>query len=245
MTRRTMRRIYVVSMVAMIAGTAPLWGPQLFRLLPGTRVEHVGVVGARFVAPSQVMSLAAIPEQASVWDDFSSLEDRLRGHPLIEGARVRRTGLHELEIAVTEVEPVALIATPSLHAADVTGAVLPLDPLEAQLDLPVVGGTVEVAEGRLTSPEQVRLLAALGRLARENPDFVRQVSEVRYVHPDAMEVLMVDSRHADQILLPLDNPARSLARIEAALEAFGGGDPVRRADARFRDQVVLAVRGGE
>ena len=229
----------------LIAGSSPAWGPHLFRALPGTSVRHVGVVGARFVAPADVMTAAAIPEDASVWDDFQAVEEGLRGHPLIEEARVRRTGLHTLEIAVTEVEPVALIATPRLRAADADGLVLPLDPMATRLDLPVLGGLAEIDSlaGRLTDPDKIRVLAALGRLSRANPEFLQQVSEVVYVAPHAMEMIMVDARHAERIVLPLSTPIGSLTRIEIALDAFEGPRPVLSADGRFADQVVLSLQG--
>lgn len=243
MSRRTMRRMYVIATVGVIATSSPAWGPQLFRLLPGTSVQHVGVVGARFVAPAEIMSLAAISDDASVWDDLTPVEERLRANPLVEEVRIRRTGLHTLEIAVTEVEPVALIATPLLAVADAEGQVLPLDPIAARLDLPVLGGLVEVEGDGLTDPDRVRVLAALGRLGRENPEFLRQVSEVHYVAPDAMEMLLIDARHAQRILLPLSNPVRSLTLIETALDAFTGPRPIRSVDGRFSDQVVLALEG--
>ncbi len=245
MSRRTIRRIYVVATVGLIATSSPFWGPRLFRELPGTSVEHVGVVGARFVAPARIMSLAAIPDDASVWDDPAAIEERLRTHSLVEEARVRRTGLHTLEIAITEVEPVALVATPLLAVADAEGRVLPLDPIAARLNLPVLSGMTEVEVARLTNPDRIRVLAALGRLARENPEFLQQVSEVRYVVPDAMEMLVVDPRHADRILLPLSDPVGSLTRIETALGAFTGPRPVHSADGRFGDQVVLALGGND
>ena len=243
MNRRTMRRLYVIATVGVIAGSSPAWGPHLFRLLPVTSVRHVEVVGARFVAPANVMSSAAISDDASVWDDFGHVEDRLGAHPLIEEARVRRTGLHTLEIAVTEVEPVALIATPSLAVADAEGRVLPLDPMAARLDLPVLTGQVEVDEeaGYIADPDRIRVLAALRRLSRENPEFLSQVSEVGYAAPDAMEMIMADGRHAERILLPLGDPVSGLSRIEAALDAFGGPRRVRTADSRFTDQVVLSL----
>lgn len=243
MSRRAMRRMYVIATVGVIAGTSPAWGPHLFRLLPGTAVQHVEVVGTRFVAPADVMSAAAISDDASVWDDFRHVQDRLRTHSLIEEARVHRTGLHTLEIAVTEVEPVALIATPSLRVADAEGQVLPLDPIAARLDLPVLTGQVELDEQEeyLADPDRIRVLAALGRLSRENPEFLSQVSEVSYSAPDAMVMIMMDARHAERILLSLVNPVRGLMRIEAALDAFTGPRRVRSADGRFEDQVVLAL----
>jgi len=243
MSRRALRRIYVIATVSVIAASSPMWGPHLFRLLPGTSVRHVGVVGARFVGPAHAMSLASIPDEASVWDDFRPVEERLRAHPLIEEARVRRTGMHSLEIAVTEVEPVALIATPLLMVADAEGRVLPLDPISTRLDLPILSGNVPIDESEewITDPDRVRVLAALGRLARENPEFLRQVSEVRYLAPDAMEMMLVDARHAERILLPLSNPVASLTQIETALDAFTGPRPLRSADGRFSHQVVLAV----
>ncbi len=244
MTRRLLRRVYVVGSIAAVAAASPYWGPVLLGELPGSRVERIGVVGTRFVAPDQVMELAAVPSDASVWDDVSVFERRVSSHPLIERARVRRAGLHALEIAVTEVEPIAFVISPDLVAVDARGRVLPLDPAEARLDLPILGGRTAIASGRVTDPQTLAVLNALARLGSYSPGFISQVSEVRYRAPGAIDVWLMEKTYVARIKLRVDEPVRGLARIEQALAAYAGKAPVREADARFRDQVVLALGEG-
>ncbi len=273
MTRRTRRRVYVVVLAALIGAGSPIWAPPLLQTLPTFRVEQVEVVGTRFLAPDEVAARADVPPDASVWDEPDRWRRRVETHPLVERARVRRSGFHSLEISVEEEEPVALVATSSaLRPVSGDGVLLPLDPARHELDLPILlpggstlesGGEEEAAsakdrnEGadadaqvkeridveRLEGVEARTLVRVLSRLRDEEPGFVAKISSLRILEGGGVEVSMVESTHAGTVLLPSEEPARALRRVELALGEQEGA--VARADARFRNQVVLERAGGD
>lgn len=242
MTRRTRRRAYVVAVAALVGVTAPLWAPPALSRVPLFGVEEVGVVGARWVPPDEVVRRAGVEPGASVWDDPARWERRVETHPLVREARVSRTGLHTLEIQVRETEPVALAATPELVAVDATGRVLPLDPSTSGLDLPILPGA-RLEEGRLAEDGGRRLLRVLVALREAEPGFVRRVSHLVRGEHGGVELAMADGEAAARLLLPEEDPVRALRRVEMALGHHGGAGPVEVADARFDGQVVLEGPG--
>lgn len=244
MTRRTRRRVYVAAVAAVFGVSSPLWAPPLLGTLPIFRVREVKVLGTRFADPAAVLRRADIGPDASVWDDPSAWEARIRAHPLVREARVRRTGMHSLEIKVVEVQPVALVPTPTLMAVDREGRVLPIDPAEQRLDLPVLSAPVQVKDGRITGNECRHLLDILSRLATADPGFPPQVSELWLRRDGTVEVRMLESAAAGRVLLDSSDPVLGLRRVELALESLGPDHRVAAADARFEGQVVLKPKGG-
>ena len=240
MSRRTRRRILVVVLAGAVGLSAPVWAPPLLARMEAFRVETVGVTGVRYTPPDEIVRRADVAPEASVWDDPSRWEDRVRRHPLVREAEVVRAGRHRLEIRVTEVEPVALAATPELVPVDREGRKLPLDPAEAGLDLPILGGSAEMRDGRLAEGETRRLLKTLVRLRVAEPGFVEQASEFRVLPHGGVAVWMTaDAAGARKVLLPGADPVRALGRVQMALGAHGG-PTVAAADARFDGQVVLS-----
>lgn len=242
MTRRTRRRLMVIGGGALIGATLPAWAPRMLSSVPAFRVEHVEVAGTVYVAPDEVVRLANVSLEASVWDNPSVWEARVTAHPLILGARVRREGMRTIQIRVVEDRPVALVATPTLVPTNADGRILPLDPAEAGLDLPILAGRAEVHAGTLTSAPHRELAALLGRLGRYDPGFVRQVSEVSHQPGGAFEVRMLPEAAAERILLPGNRPLTGLRRVELALDD-ADERRVKVADARFEGQVVLRLEG--
>lgn len=253
MSRRTRRRVYVVALAAVIGAGSPIWAPPLLQTLPTFRVERVEVVGTRFLAPEEVASRADVPPDASVWDEPDRWSRRVEAHPLVERALVRRSGFNTLEISVEEVEPVALAAASgTLRPISGSGDLLPLDPAEHGLDLPILllaaspadaGGGEEEDVDRLRGAGASTLVRVLSLLREEEPGFVGKISSLRILEGGGIEVSMVESTHARTVLLPPEEPARALRRVELALGEQEGA--VARADARFRDQVVLERAGGD
>ncbi|MFQ5678825.1 MAG: cell division protein FtsQ/DivIB [Gemmatimonadota bacterium] len=242
MTRRTRRRLLLLGSAAAAAVSVPLWVPHLLAGLPAFRVSRIEVVGTRYVPPDEVVRLAAVDSTASVWDDPGIWEARVSSHRLIRQARVHRRGLRTLEIRVVEDRPVALAATPLLVPVNAEGRLLPLDPAEASLDLPLLAGTARIENGRLESAGRRHLARVLGRLEEYDPAFTRGISEIGTLEGGAVEIRLVDAAHCARILLPPDSPVLALRRVEIALGAAG-----RRAllaDARFEGQVVLRLDGG-
>ena len=79
---------------------APFWAPPVLGTLPVFRVERVEVAGNVFVQHDDVLQLAAIAPEASVWDDGSVWEARVRSHALVREARVRRVGMRGIDVSV-------------------------------------------------------------------------------------------------------------------------------------------------
>lgn len=259
----------MVVLAALIGAGSPMWAPPLLQTLPTFRVERVEVVGTRFLAPDEVAARADVPGDASVWDEPDRWRQRVEEHPLVERARVRRSGFHTLEITVEEVEPVALAAASgTLRPVSADGVVLPLDPARHGLDLPILllggsaatSGTGDGADGsggggpdtgdgegidvdHLEGVEARTLVRVLSRLRDEEPGFVAKISSLRVLEDGGIEVSMVEATHAGTVLLPPEEPARALRRVELALGEQEGA--VARADARFRNQVVLERAGGD
>lgn len=241
MSRDLRRRLAVAGAVAALGMASPMWGPAFMRTLPAVRVAAIEVNGSRFVSSDAARALAAIPPEASAWDEHADAETRLETHPLIEEARVRRQGLNRLAIELREVRPVALVSAPTLEPVDGTGRILPLDPAVHALDLPILlQATVEA--GRVADEDSRRVLSVLARLGRLSPDFVHQVSEVHRSRGDAIELLLLDGSHAQRVILPLENAELAFLRAEDAIGECAARGRVTSVDARFRDQVVVAVR---
>ena len=243
MSRRTRRRLFVLGVCAAAGLLVPVWAPRLLATLPAFRVERIEVVGTHFVPPDEVVRRADVHPDASVWDDPSPWERRVRSHPLIREVRVHRRELRALEILVVEERPVALAATPELVPVNERGRVLPLDPAEATLDLPVLRGISQVEDGRLVEGPGRILTRVLGELEAYDPAFVRRISEVGLVRGRAAEIRMLEPTEPARIVLPTEDPVAALRRVELALGEAGDGR-VRRADARFAGQVVLGLEGG-
>ncbi|MFQ5888462.1 MAG: cell division protein FtsQ/DivIB [Gemmatimonadota bacterium] len=242
MTRRGRRRLTVIGISTLVGATSTAWGPPLLSTMPAFRVQRIEVVGARYVTPEEVLGLADVPPEASVWDDPSSWESRVREHPLVREAAVRRSGLRELEIRVEEAEPVALVATPELVPLDRDGRLLPLRAAEHALDLPILADVAGLKDGRLASGAARELLALLVRLGEHDPTLVDQISELRVGPGPAIELRLLEQSAAERVLLPFDGAITALRRVETALADVAGRAAVATADARFSAQVVLLVK---
>jgi hypothetical protein len=240
LTRRTRRRAFVVLTGGIIGLSVPLWVPRMLASLPAFRVETVRVVGVQYVAPTEVIGLAAVGPEASVWDDPSVWEARVETHPLVLEARVRRDGIRAISIQVVEDRPVALVATPTLLPVSAEGRVLPLEPWTAAVDLPLLTGHAELEDGRLADPLQRDLVALIGELGARDPEFVQQVSEFGYASGRGYEFLMLPTASASRVLLPVVEPGRGLRRVLLALGQTRE-DRIWMADARYADQVVLSL----
>lgn len=240
LTRRGRRRLFVVVTAGLVGVSVPQWVPRLLSTLPAFQVEQVRVLGTRYVAPGEITRLIALEPDASVWDDVEALEDRVRAHPMIRDATVRREGLHILEVVVVEKRPVALVATPELRAVNGDGRVLPIEPSETHLDLPIIQGQTPL-EDELVVDSLIREIAGvLGLLDRSDPAFMSVVSQVGGAPDGGYRFLMLPTADAGAVLLPANDPVRALRRVSLALGQID--DPrVARADARFAGQVVLTL----
>jgi cell division protein FtsQ len=209
----------------------PLWAPLLLRRLSFFRVRHVQVVGARYVAPRDVLQRLRIDTLASVWDPLAPLERRVKEHPLVRDVRVERRLPGTLVVRLVERVPVGLVATPSgLRPYDERGRPLAIDPTAADVDAPVIS----------TGRPDTTILRLLGDARARAPALYRRVSEIRREGNGSELLVVLDSlpvrtltdvtlqRLADLDLVEQDLARRGLHAIEL--------------DLRYRDQVIARLQ---
>ena len=234
-----MRKLLRIPLWGMVAGGLALaadWLPDALAEFAFFRAREYRVDGVRLLEETQVLAVAAISPFVSVFDDLTSIELRLERHPLIRRAHVTAELPRTLVVTIGERIPVGFVAGPVLEPVDREGQVLPLDPVEHRLDLPVL---IRSGGGALSS-SQLRVLAMeVDRLAADDPTFLAAVSEMAI--DDSGEATAVMS---GDLLLRFRPPLSHLRLRDglAALEDAVSRQPDQRAavlDLRFEDQVVI------
>ena len=235
-----MRNLVRTAVWGLVAGGVALaadWLPDALAELDFFRAREYRVAGARLLQEQEVLAAAAISPFVSVFDDLTSIEMRLELHPLIRRARVIAELPRTLVVTIEERIPVGFVAGPVLEPVDRDGQVLPLDPVQHRLDLPLL---IRAGGGAALSPSQVRVLAMeVDRLAADDPTFLAAVSEMAIDdRGDATALLSGD------LLLRFRPPLshRQLRDGLTVLEDAVLRHPDQTAsvlDLRFEDQVVV------
>jgi cell division septal protein FtsQ len=237
------RLAFVLGLLAVTGVVAvSLWGRRVLRHVASFNVRQVEVVGAAWVAPDAVLRLAAIGRERSVWDDFSEVERRLARHPLIEEARVERAGWRGLRIVIAEVEPLAFVGMPDLRAVRSDGTLLPIDPLDATLDLPLLTMAAELGEDSLQLKAGTATLALqkFGTLKSLDPGLAAVVSDFELRENDVLILNLLTSQAAKQVALRGGIDERLLRRVRATLaDLRGRGIDAALVEARYADIILV------
>jgi cell division protein FtsQ len=224
--RRAARRAGLVAAL-LAAGGAPWWGRAALARVDYFRVRRIEIEGARYVAPDEIVSRLGVDTTWSVWDDTGPLLARVRRHPQVRDARIRRRLPGTLVVTIDENLPVAFVpAAAGLVPVDATGRTLPIDPSRTAVDLPVL------------AERDTAALRLLGALRGADSALFARVSEVRRDGRDALRfglgALVVRVRSDAAAARFAD-----LAPVEADLAARG--QRALELDLRFRDQVVARL----
>ncbi|MFP3947578.1 MAG: cell division protein FtsQ/DivIB [Gemmatimonadota bacterium] len=230
----------VALVVAVIHGVSRI--PGLLARMDAFRATGFAVEDARFLGVEEVLRWARIPSGASVWDDPSAWEDRLRDHPLVEDVEIRRDLPRGLVFRVREKTPVALVARPTLEPVDAEGRTLPVDPSLHRLDLPVIRSAVAGGVRELSAEELRALAREVGRLRVLDPGLVAALSDLALAPRGGVVATLLDPR----VELRFRAPLTSL-RLHEGMQALAhaservGADAVRVVDLRYDDQVVVRL----
>jgi len=197
------------------------------RRLAFFNVRRVEVVGAHYLAPSDVLMRLKVDTMASVWDPTAPLVARVLTHAEVERAEVRRKLPGTLVVEVTERVPVALVpAANGFRVFDAHGRVLPIDPARVTVDAPVL------------SQRDTAVLRFLGELRRGMPEMYARVNTISSVG-------------ADEMLIELkSHPVRAMKDV--SLDRLTEIDPVEadlarkqlgatEIDLRYKDQVIARL----
>jgi cell division protein FtsQ len=212
---------------ALLVVAAPFALREGARRMAFFRARKVEIEGTRFIAPDQLVARMKVDTAASIWDDASVWERRLSAHPQVKTVTISRRLPGTLVVHVTEVPPVALVATAAgLAPYDADGRALPIDPTAVDLDLPVV------------SSRDVAALRLLGDVRTKAPELFARISDVRRLsrgeislHVDSLNVLgardLSATRLSDILLVERDLARRGRRAVEL--------------DLRYRDQVIARL----
>lgn len=214
--------------VVLIVLAFPWWGPHAAAKLAFFRVRRVEIVGTQYIPASDILRRLNVDTTHSVWDPSSPLEERLARHPEIRSVTVRRRLPGTLVVEIVESLPVALVPTPrGLRAYDDRGKLLPVDPSQVEVDVPVL------------ARRDTALLRLLGELRREAPVVYDRISELRRArHGEVwMKVASLPVLAAPDVsvnrLLELEPVVQDLARRRLRPAEL---------DLRFRDQVIARLQ---
>jgi len=248
--RRWLAFVLVLALATVLAGALARI-PKALSRVEAFRVREIRLEGNRFLSQEEAARAAAISPEASVWDDLDPLEDRLRAHPLVADVKAKRRFPGALLLEVVERQPIALVPTPALEPVDALGTILPINPAEHRLDLPIIsmrGGR----DGTALTAAQRRLVAGeLARLARGDPEFVARLSEVTLDSRGDLQAEMWRRDDQGEIWdLPVTlrfRPNLPGRRVQEGLRVLGDamirfeGAVVADLDLRYEDQVVVRL----
>lgn len=221
-------KLALFGILALLLLASPIWAPLFMRRMAFFRVRRIEILGAHYVAPSDILSRLNVDTLASIWDPTKPLAARIATHPEIATANVGRKLPGTLVVQVTERVPVALVpAASGFLVYDERGVALPIDPTRVNVDVPVL------------SQRDTALLRLLGAMRERMPALYRRLSEIRRTG-------------RGELLLQLKSvPVRAMQDV--TLERLADIDPVEEdlvrrqirvaeIDLRFRDQVIARLQ---
>lgn len=206
---------------------APFWGPLLLRQMSFFRVRKIEIIGARYVALTEILDRLHVDTTASVWDAEAPLARRIAAHPQVRAVAIRRKLPGTLVVEIAENLPVALVPTAEgFRAYDGRGVALPLDLARTPVDAPV-----------LAQPD-LGVLRLLATLRSEVPALYQRVSEVR---PSGTDELLFELATVP-VRTMRDVSVERLAEIQPVEEDLARRQ-LRAAeiDLRYRDQVIARL----
>lgn len=221
-------RLALITVGAAVVLASPFWAPLVMRRMAFFRVRRVELLGAHYVAPSDILSRLNVDTLASIWDPTKPLAARIAAHPEIQSVDVGRKLPGTLVVGVTERIPVALVpASGGFRVFDERGVALTIDPTRVMVDVPVI------------AQRDTALLRLLGAMREGMPALYARLSELRRAG-------------RNELVLQLKTGAVR-AMQDVTLERLADIDPVEddlarkqlrvaEIDLRFRDQVIARLQ---
>jgi len=183
------------------------------RTSPALSVRCIEVHGTARTSREELLRLADLREGANVFAvDLASAEERLRRHPWVHQAVVRRVVPDRLVVEIEEHQPAALVALEELYVADAEGRLFKRLQAADGIDLPVLTGfdrevyrrePARVARGVRACLELLRAVEANACLGG------RRVAEVH--HDELTGLALVLDPGAVSVHLGREEPAARLA----------------------------------
>jgi cell division protein FtsQ len=219
------------------------------RTHPYFAVREVLVRDVRRLPADTVREAAGVFPGMSVWDvDVAAAEERLRAHPWIRAARVRRDLPHRVVVTVREHRPVAILSVneprPALYYVAAHGRIFARVGGNDAHDFPYITGleAADLAAGSSVGPRALRRALGLLRAAGRKLGGPEAVSEVHVDGKRGLSLMLV--RPAVPIEVGWGGWETKLARLPPVLKHWAGREAaIARITLAFGDDVVVRTRG--
>jgi cell division septal protein FtsQ len=238
------RRWIVIGAVAVLLTSSAATAPELLRRFDSFHIERVEIRGTRYMTPYDALVQSGITKKSSVFDDFEPWRARLLQHPMILDATIDRQLPGTVRIEILETEPVALARTPELRLVDARARALPIDPTSADLDVPLVSVRSHPnAKGLFADAATTQVITVLATLKQQDARLYSWVSEASPLrdHGVRLELRTPLGAEARVALNARTLRLHELQLALADLAARGELPRLQRIDARFHDQIVVAL----
>src|SRR5262245_21886024 len=238
-----MRKIVIAVFVAasMITFAAAV-APHLMRHMSVFNLHRVEVTGTRYLRADEALRASGINGASNLFHDLSPWRAALEKHPLIDSVRIERVFPNTIRLRISEAKPIALIAAAELRVVTAEGELLPVDPTEIDLDLPVITTNIKQQQGRVSETRILEMLGALSRVLKAEPVMFGWISDAEPV-PHGVRVRLRSPAGAEA-LIPMSAEPAQLYKLRLALADLSARRDIGRMvriDARFRDQIVVTL----
>lgn len=239
----TRRRWLAIAIVAVALTSTAAGAPVVLRRWDAFAVDRVEVRGTRYLAAYDALVQSGITRKSNVFDDFEPWRAKLLEHPMILDATIERHLPNTIRVSITETEPVALARTPDLTPVDGRARALPIDPALTDLDVPLL--TMQSrsnADGVFADAATRKVVKVLATLQQRDARLYSWISEAGVLN-DGVLLQLRSPTHADA-LIASDPSVVRLKELQVAfadLAARGELSRLKRIDARFHDQIVVAL----
>jgi cell division septal protein FtsQ len=249
--KRNLKLVIALGASALVLSAA-LSVPRGLRRMDSFAVRRVQVFGTHFLAPDEALRTSGITGSANVFNDVSVWENALEKHALVTKAHIERGLPNTLRVFIEEEEPAAFAAgavaagnggAGELRPVAIDGKILPIDPTTVDLDLPIISAPSPAPSPKVA---RARLLSALGVLKRikaAEPVMYGWISEVQAVGTNEV-IIRLRSPAGVEAVLPAEPDAARLRQLRLTLADLTARQDMQRLlriDARYRDQIVVAL----
>lgn len=218
--------------------SANMWKSQL-------TVQRVIVEGNRIVETSEIVQLAHVSKNASLYDlDLRQIEKDIVSHHFIKNVVVERDLPATIRIRVGERTPLAIVNGVEILYLDEDGMVLPHSISRELFDLPVLTGlspNIKLAVGKTIKDLDVREALSILSTARVvSKEIYHLISEIRL--RDGGDIVMYAAERGVPIIFGRGEIPSKLVRLEAFWNEMvhqEGAENLQYVDLRYEDQVIV------
>jgi cell division protein FtsQ len=223
----TRARVIGLAVLGAALISSPWWGRRALRGLAYFHVRQVQIVGARYLQPRDIVAAMRVDTFASTWDDLRPYAARVGALTLVKHVEIDRELPGTVVVRVAETTPVAMApAADGLRVYDARARVLPIDPTQTDIDLPIIDRPDAVVTKLLAgvAASDPRLFASINSVSRGGAEI--DVRMDRGVVRAGVDVTPDRLARAGAVAADLARRGVSYAEL----------------DLRFRDQIVARLQ---